>query len=59
VANVIMLGLLSTRPLFNQFPLELWLEALRLSNPKPAVWAANYAAFHAGRALAEPAGVAG
>jgi indolepyruvate ferredoxin oxidoreductase alpha subunit len=52
-ANVVMLGLLSTRPLFNQLPAALWLEALRQANPKPTVWAAKYAAFPAGRQMIE------
>jgi indolepyruvate ferredoxin oxidoreductase alpha subunit len=48
-ANVVMLGVLSTLAPFNAFPSELWLKALQKANPKPAIWAANYAAFNAGR----------
>jgi len=51
VANVVMLGLLSTIRPFDVFPVELWHEALRSVNPSPAVWAANYAAFNAGRTM--------
>ncbi len=51
MANVVMLGLLSTLKPFDVFALELWLEALRSVNPSPAVWAANYAAFNAGRTM--------
>jgi hypothetical protein len=29
---------------------EMWWKALQKVNPKPEVWAANYAAFNAGRA---------
>jgi indolepyruvate ferredoxin oxidoreductase alpha subunit len=49
IANVILMGLLSRLEPFDRFPLELWWQALRRTNPKPAVWAANYAAFNAGR----------
>ena len=48
VANVVMMGVLSRQSPFDQFPESLWLKALQKLNPKPAVWAANYAAFHAG-----------
>jgi indolepyruvate ferredoxin oxidoreductase alpha subunit len=51
-ANVVMLGILSTLPPFNQFPPEVWLTAIKLVNSKPAVWAANYVAFYSGRELA-------
>jgi indolepyruvate ferredoxin oxidoreductase alpha subunit len=34
---------------FDRFPPELWWRALRKVNPRPEVWAANYAAFNAGR----------
>ncbi len=50
-ANVVMMGLLSTLPPFNLFPPEMWLLALKKVNSRPQVWAANYAAFNAGRAL--------
>lgn len=48
-ANVVMMGILSTLPLFNTFPSEMWLAALKKANSKPAVWASNYAAFNTGR----------
>jgi len=51
-ANVVMLGILSTLPPFNQFPPELWLTAIKTINSKPAVWSANYVAFYSGRELA-------
>lgn len=51
MANVVMLGLLSSVKPFDVFPVELWHEALRSVNPAPAVWAANYAAFNAGRTM--------
>jgi indolepyruvate ferredoxin oxidoreductase alpha subunit len=49
VANVVMMGLLSTLKPFDAFPETLWLQALQKINPKPAVWASNYAAFRAGK----------
>jgi len=52
VANVVMMGVLSTIEPFDVFPEDAWLEALRQVNAKPAVWAANVAAFHAGQELA-------
>jgi indolepyruvate ferredoxin oxidoreductase alpha subunit len=52
IANVILMGILSTLSPFDLFPVELWWKALQKVNPKPAVWAANYAAFNAGRASA-------
>jgi indolepyruvate ferredoxin oxidoreductase alpha subunit len=51
-ANVVMMGIMSTLPPFNQFPPELWLTAIKMVNSKPAVWAANYVAFYSGRELA-------
>jgi indolepyruvate ferredoxin oxidoreductase, alpha subunit len=51
-ANVVMMGILSTLPPFDVFPKELWLNALKRANSKPAVWAANYAAFERGRQVA-------
>jgi indolepyruvate ferredoxin oxidoreductase alpha subunit len=51
-ANVVMMGILSTLSPFSLFPPELWLNALKKANDRPAVWAANYAAFNAGRELA-------
>jgi len=56
-ANVVMLGILSTLQPFDIFPAELWLNALKRANSKPAVWAANYAAFHSGREIAQAARV--
>lgn len=50
IANVILLGILSTLEPFDRFPASLWWQALHRVAPKPAVWAANYAAFNSGRA---------
>ncbi|MDR3673469.1 MAG: 2-oxoacid:acceptor oxidoreductase family protein [Holophaga sp.] len=50
IANVILMGILSRLTPFDQFPVEMWWKALQKVNPKPAVWAANFAAFNAGRA---------
>ncbi len=58
ISNVVLMGILSTLAPFDRFPAELWWKALQKVNPKAAVWAANYAAFNAGRAL-EPLAVAG
>jgi len=49
IANVILMGILSRLSPFDQFPVEMWWRALQKVNPKPAVWAANFAAFNAGR----------
>ena len=49
VANVVMMGVLSTLSPFDTFSEGLWLKALQKINPKPAVWASNYAAFMAGK----------
>ncbi len=49
IANVILMGMLSRLSPFDRFPPELWWRALRKVNPKPQVWAANFAAFNAGR----------
>jgi indolepyruvate ferredoxin oxidoreductase alpha subunit len=54
IANVVMLGVLSRISPFDRFPAELWLEALRRVNSRPDVWAANNAAFNAGRSCVEP-----
>jgi len=48
-ANVVMMGILSTLSPFNLIPVELWLQALKNINSTPAVWGANYLAFHTGR----------
>jgi indolepyruvate ferredoxin oxidoreductase alpha subunit len=53
-ANVVMMGLMSTLPPFDMFPLELWLAALKKANPKPGMWAANFVAFHTGREIEKP-----
>lgn len=58
-ANVVMMGVLSSILPFNVFPPELWHQALQKANSKPAIWAANYAAFQAGRAYTEPVGAPG
>jgi indolepyruvate ferredoxin oxidoreductase alpha subunit len=52
IANVVMMGVLSTVSPFNLFPPELWLKSLEKINARPAIWAANYAAFNAGRKYA-------
>ena len=49
IANVVMMGVLSTVEPFNIFPPGMWLQALKKANSRPGVWAANYAAFNAGR----------
>lgn len=51
VANVVMMGVLSTFSPFSDFPPELWHQALKNVNSKSSIWAANYAAFNAGREL--------
>ncbi len=51
VANVVMIGALSSLAPFDAIPVELWLKALKSVSPKPAVWTANHAAFLAGRKL--------
>ncbi|MCA9929551.1 MAG: 2-oxoacid:acceptor oxidoreductase family protein [Anaerolineales bacterium] len=51
IANVVMLGVLSTQPPFHLFPPALWLKALQAANAQPDVWTANYAAFLAGREM--------
>ena len=56
IANVILMGILSRLDPFDRFPVELWWQALRKVNPRPEVWAANYAAFNAGRGAGVPAG---
>lgn len=48
-ANVVMIGAMSTLGPWKEFPAELWLAALQKVSPTPAIWAANYAAFNAGR----------
>ncbi|MFW2368031.1 MAG: 2-oxoacid:acceptor oxidoreductase family protein [Desulforhopalus sp.] len=51
IANVVMMGALSKIAPLNVLPLELWLQALNGVTPHPKLWAANYAAFYAGRDL--------
>jgi indolepyruvate ferredoxin oxidoreductase, alpha subunit len=51
IANVVMMGVLSTVHPFDVFSEGVWIQALRQVNAKPAVWGANTAAFHAGREL--------
>ena len=51
IANVVMLGILSRITPFDLLPEALWLKALQSVGPKPAVWAANRAAFQTGRGL--------
>jgi len=52
IANVVMMGILSTLPPFDQLPPELWLQALRKVNARAVVFAGNQAAFQAGREYA-------
>jgi indolepyruvate ferredoxin oxidoreductase alpha subunit len=49
VANVVMMGVLSTLKPFDAFPESIWLRALQKINPKSQVWASNYAAFMTGK----------
>lgn len=51
IANVVMMGVLSKISPLNDLPVELWLKALQAVTPHPKLWAANYAAFYAGRDL--------
>ncbi|NDV18202.1 pyruvate ferredoxin oxidoreductase [Pseudodesulfovibrio sp. JC047] len=51
IANVVMMGALSTLSPFDAFPEEFWFQALKNVSPKPAIWNANYAAFNAGKKL--------
>ena len=57
IANVVMMGVLSSVSPFDVFPSELWLNALKRINSQPAIWAANWAAFNAGRDYAVAVGV--
>ena len=50
-ANVVMMGAMSKTAPFDRFPVEYWLEAIKLNSPKPAIWQANFTAFRAGRNL--------
>ena len=50
VANVVMMGVLSTVSPFTALPLGLWLQALQEVTPT-AAWPGNYHAFQAGRKL--------
>lgn len=51
IANVVMMGALSKTAPLNSLPVELWLQALSSVTPHPKLWAANHAAFYAGRDL--------
>jgi indolepyruvate ferredoxin oxidoreductase alpha subunit len=51
IANVVMMGILSTLQGMDAFPPELWLQALKRANSRPVVWATNYVAFNAGREI--------
>ncbi|HMD87809.1 MAG TPA: 2-oxoacid:acceptor oxidoreductase family protein [Anaerolineaceae bacterium] len=55
IANVVMMGVLSTLEPFNVFPPELWLNALKKVSSRPVLWASNYLAFNAGRSYTQPA----
>jgi indolepyruvate ferredoxin oxidoreductase, alpha subunit len=57
IANVVMMGVLSTLEPFNVFPIELWLKALKKVSPRPVLWASNYVAFNAGRGYTQPVSV--
>ncbi|NMB54791.1 MAG: pyruvate ferredoxin oxidoreductase [Leptolinea sp.] len=57
IANVVMMGVLSTLTPFDRFPEAVWRQALRQVNAKSSIWAANVAAFRAGRELASAARV--
>lgn len=52
IANVVMMGVLSTLEGMNAFPADLWLQALKRANSRAVVWATNYVAFNAGREYA-------
>jgi indolepyruvate ferredoxin oxidoreductase alpha subunit len=45
------MGILSKITPLNIMPVEIWLKALESITPHPKLWAANYAAFNAGRDL--------
>jgi indolepyruvate ferredoxin oxidoreductase alpha subunit len=51
IANVVMIGAMSRLAPFERFPADLWLQAIKNVSPRPALWAANYAAFSAGRKM--------
>jgi indolepyruvate ferredoxin oxidoreductase alpha subunit len=51
IANVIMIGALSRIAPFDIFPVDLWLQAIKNVNPKPAIYSANHTAFFTGREL--------
>lgn len=50
IANVVMMGVLSTIAPFDAIPEALWLQALKDVTPAPA-WGGNYRAFTAGREM--------
>ena len=49
IANVVLLRALSKTAPFDCFTQNLWLRAVKAVSPTPAIWAANYHAFQAGR----------
>lgn len=51
LANVVTLGLLSTLPPFDAFPVEFWWQALMDGSPQEGMRRANFRAFEAGRQL--------
>jgi indolepyruvate ferredoxin oxidoreductase alpha subunit len=57
IANVVMMGVLSTIKPFDAFPVSIWLQALRQVNAKQKIFSVNAAAFHAGREMAEQSSV--
>ena len=54
IANVVLMGVLSTLDPFSIFPPELWLKALKKVSSRPVLWASNYVAFNAGRSYTQP-----
>ena len=55
IANVVMMGVLSTIAPFATIPQGLWLQALQEVTPA-AAWPGNYQAFLSGRQLRQPSG---
>jgi indolepyruvate ferredoxin oxidoreductase alpha subunit len=51
IANVVMMGALSTIAPFDCIPESLWLQALKDVTPSPQLWGANYQAFVQGRKM--------
>lgn len=51
IANVVMMGALSTIAPFDRIPESLWLQALKDVTPIAQLWGANYQAFVQGRKM--------